>query len=258
MKSHILLTLQNLDSENNLNFQNRWEYLKYEIRKFSSQYSKNLAKIQNIERQKLENQIKELETNVSDKNSNIEYIACKDKLDAIYEKKANGLKIRSKCDWYEHGEKSTKFFLNLEKNRAVQSQIRNIIVEGNHLNDQFAINKQLYLFYKTLFKNSQVLDNDKLQNCLSNVVIPRLSTNEAHKCKGEITEKEIFDALNSMENNKSPGNDGITKEFYVHFWDILKQPLLNSIQFSYLNEELGTSQRQAVIKLIERKIEIKD
>ena len=56
-------------------------------------------------------------------------------LDAIYEKKANGRKIRSKCHWYEHGEKSTKFFLNLEKNGAVQSQIRNILVEGNLLND---------------------------------------------------------------------------------------------------------------------------
>ena len=31
-------------------------------------------------------------------------------LDEIYEKKAKGIRIRSKCNWYEHGEKSTKFF----------------------------------------------------------------------------------------------------------------------------------------------------
>ena len=33
-------------------------------------------------------------------------------------------------------------------------------------------------------------------------------------CEGELTEKEIYESLISMENNKSPGNDGLTKEFY--------------------------------------------
>ena len=36
------------------------------------------------------------------------------------------MRIRSKCDWYKYGEKSSKFFLNLEKSRASQSAIRNI------------------------------------------------------------------------------------------------------------------------------------
>ena len=39
----------------------------------------------------------------------IDYKVCKQQLDEIYEKKAKGIKIRSKCNWYEHGEKSTKF-----------------------------------------------------------------------------------------------------------------------------------------------------
>ena len=37
-----------------------------------------------------------------------------------------------------------------------------------------------------------------------------------------ITEKELFIALQSMENNKSPGNDGLTKEFYIAFWNEVK------------------------------------
>ena len=36
------------------------------------------------------------------------------RLEEIYDIKANGVKIRSKCDWYEYGEKSSKLFLNLE------------------------------------------------------------------------------------------------------------------------------------------------
>ena len=56
-----------------------------------------------------------------------------------------------------------------------------------------------------------------------------------------------------MENDKSPGNDGITKEFYIKFWDVVKEPLCASIQQSFIAGELSTSQKQAIIKLIEKK-----
>ena len=46
--------------------------------------------------------------------------------------------------------------------------------------------------------------------------------------KGEITEEELLKALTKTPNNKSPGNDGITKEFYEAFWDDLKTALLLS------------------------------
>ena len=56
-----------------------------------------------------------------------------------------------------------------------------------------------------------------------------------------------------MENNKSPGNDGLTKEFYITFWNEIKIPLLLAIEKSYIVKQLSASQKQAVIKLIEKK-----
>ena len=56
-----------------------------------------------------------------------------------------------------------------------------------------------------------------------------------------------------MENNKSPGNDGITKEFYITFWNEVKVPYLLAIGKAYLVKQLSASQKQAVIKLIEKK-----
>ena len=71
---------------------------------------------------------------------NSEYISCKSKLDQFYKEKANGIRIRSKCDWYEYGEKSTKFFLILEKTRAHQIRIRNILINEKEITDQKDIN----------------------------------------------------------------------------------------------------------------------
>ena len=56
-----------------------------------------------------------------------------------------------------------------------------------------------------------------------------------------------------MENNKSPGNHGLTREFYIAFWDKLKVPLLLTTEKAYLVKQLSASQKQAVIKLIEKK-----
>ena len=56
-----------------------------------------------------------------------------------------------------------------------------------------------------------------------------------------------------MQNNKSPDNDGLSKEFYETFWEELKKPFMYAIQKSYNIKQLGVSQRQAVIKLVEKK-----
>ena len=36
-------------------------------------------------------------------------------------------------------------------------------------------------------------------------------------CEIKLGEKELFSALKSMPNNKTPGNDGQTKSFMKHF-----------------------------------------
>ena len=55
-----------------------------------------------------------------------------------------------------------------------------------------------------------------------------------------------------MPYNKSPWNDGITKELYEAFWNNLETPLL-SVNKAFKAGELSTSQKQAVFKLIEKK-----
>ena len=56
-----------------------------------------------------------------------------------------------------------------------------------------------------------------------------------------------------LDNDKVPGNDSIIKEFYVKFWDFLKESLCDLIKFDFLVVELSASQKQTIIKLIEKK-----
>ena len=67
---------------------------------------------------------------------------------------SNQIKIRTKCEWYEHGEKSSKFFLNLEKSHVIQSQVRTVIYNDKETNDETEINNHIYSFFKYLYKET--------------------------------------------------------------------------------------------------------
>ena len=56
-----------------------------------------------------------------------------------------------------------------------------------------------------------------------------------------------------MNNNKSPGNDGLSKEIYICFFEKLADPLIQALNQSFVDGEMSISQRQAVITLIEKK-----
>ena len=62
-----------------------------------------------------------------------------------------------------------------------------------------------------------------------------------------------FNALSKFPNGETPGNDGLTPEFYKKFWNLLGHLLTESLNCSYLHGELSNSQKQAIIRLIEKK-----
>ena len=162
-----------------------------------------------------------------------EYNECKTQLEQIYKIKANGIKIRSKCEWYEHGDK--------------------FIYNDKETNDETEINNHIYSFFNYLYKETLSFSSNNLETYLNTISFPKLTKGKSKTLDGGITENELFIALRSMENNKSPGNDGITKEFYITFWNEIKTTLLLAIEKPYLVKQLSASQKQAVIKLIEKK-----
>ena len=129
--------------------------MKYHIRKYTINFSKKLAKNTNKKIVDLETKLKHFEKHYENYVDNIDYKVFRQQLDAIYEEKAKGIKIRSKCNWYELGEKSTKFFLNLEKHRAIQSQIHSVIINQDEITDQDQINKHINLCFRVNFRTKQ-------------------------------------------------------------------------------------------------------
>ena len=57
----------------------------------------------------------------------------------------------------------------------------------------------------------------------------------------------------TMENNKTPGTDGLTPEFYRYFWNLLGSFMVSSFNYAFRNGTLSISQRQGIVSLIPKK-----
>ena len=59
--------------------------------------------------------------------------------------------------------------------------------------------------------------------------------------------------LETFQNNKTPGNDGIPIEFYRKFWHLISEPFTKCGNECFEKGKMSRSQKQAVITLIEKK-----
>lgn len=82
-----------------------------------------------------------------------------------------------------------------------------------------------FLFYKELYNSK--FDLYKCEEFIQTVHqhIPSIDKEFHDLCESDITSSEIKDALFGMKKGKAPGIDGLTVEFYLHFWELIEAPL---------------------------------
>ena len=200
-----------------------WDLIKYRIRQVTINYSKEKARQRRQKISDIENSRKVLEEKCGN-NPTTENIEQPEILklehENIYEEFSKGANIRSKATWYEKGEKSNKYFLNLESHRKAKSSVRKVFSEEELLvTDPKKILGVIEGFYSGLYKKDDLEPSENLMNTfLENPLMPRLSVDDSQVCEGKLTIEECVKSLNSFEPNKSPGNDGSTVEFYNFFF----------------------------------------
>ena len=92
--------------------------------------------------------------------------------------------------------------------------------------------------------------NQKIDGFTEGLNIPQLNEEEQESSEKDLTLEELRDALASFADNKSPGEDGFTKEFYQTFFDLIRKDLLNSYNDSFHKGSLSISQKRRSITLI--------
>ena len=107
-----------------------WDWIKYNIRMHAIRFSKEKAKQRNENEKLLQNDYEKATRIYENDPSDINRTCIEDikgKLEMMYNKKTEGIIIRARARWHEHGEKSSKYFLNLEKRNHVKKTLENCL-----------------------------------------------------------------------------------------------------------------------------------
>jgi hypothetical protein len=210
-----------------------------------------------MEVEKLEKEISDI--NLASDEKLKKYNEGKKYLENYNNEKANGAMLRSKINWTEHGERNTKFFLNLEKRNYEMKCITKLIDDQeNIISEPDKILEYEENFYKNLYSNKvfNPVDQQKVveaKEIFYDETIPKITENEKENCDSIITIKEMGEALRGLQNGKSPGSDGFTADFYKFFWPTIQTAIFESLTYACNVGRLSIDQRRGIINLIPKK-----
>ena len=233
-----------------------WDMLKMEIRGFCVQYSKRKNRIKRNKERDLQKEIDHLmallQSNRSKENITKLY-QLRAQLNQIAEYKTEGAMIRSRIRWHEKGEKNTKYFLNLEKRRFAKTHITRLKTStGSETSCEKEILEMQRAFYENLY-TSAPCDIRARDAFLGDPNLVKLDENELIELEQPLSKTECFNVLKQCAKNKCPGSDGLSVEFYLHFWHLLGDEMVQSFNYAHEVEQLNITQRQGIIKVIPKK-----
>ena len=236
-----------------------WEMVKINVKETSQAYSKFKARESKLLRSNLHSALLELERdfalnpdNVSISNK-IDQIKTKLEIEEIH--LAKGAQVRSRTKYVEEGEKNTRYFLNLEKFRSCTNTITRLTCDTvSTCNEDKILNEIKSKFKKRYNTNNKTYSqvSDLLNKYTDKVKLPKINEEDSALCEAELSELEVARAVRSLNNDSSPGSDGLPAEFYKAFWQHIKVPLIASFKYSFHIQSLPPSERLGVITLLHK------
>ena len=232
-----------------------WEILKFEIANECKEFAKasslsektrlfNLYRLLNDMQQELiegdQDSVNKVMNNMGSVRQEIKSFEDRDVTRAMF---------RCRANWQQFGEKSSKYFFNLEKRNYIKKTMYIVKKpDGTLTKDYREILNEQYQFYRHLYtRDSSVqfrLTND------GQLVVPE-DTKEMFE--QFISKDELFDAMMTLKLNKVLGVDGLSLLLYRKLWNDLCDPLHEMLSQAYEEGDLSNSARKGIISLIPKK-----
>jgi hypothetical protein len=161
----------------------------------------------------------------------------KNELKAIHKKEEEGKQIRGKLNYPVNNEICTIANLIKEKSNGENKRIEKL-EENGKLNPD--VHKVIHSFYNNLYSLN---NHDPLKrNGILEYVGKIINTEMNDKLTKNLTEEEVWDAIKSLQEGKSPGIDGLLIQFYKKAWPFLKQEMTNMYRHILKFQNLSNTQ----------------
>jgi len=122
----------------------------------------------------------------------------------------------------------------VEKRNYNKKTIRELRLEDESttINDKQILD-QIENYFRDLYTSVKTFSQDESDEFTQHLQIPKLSDEDRDSLEGSLSYEECKNVLGSFQNDKSPGEDGFTVEFYKFFYDLLGENLLACLNEAY-------------------------
>ena len=174
-----ILTMHSKSLNDMTNKSMKWELIKMEIRKAPTTYSKTQAYFNKEYENNLVSEYDAITKLIEKQHTEVleeRLLEVKSKIEKFNAIKAEGQRIRAKAMHIEQNERSTKYFLSLEKRNANIKNITRLKNDDNKvLTDKKEILDELAAFYKKLYTENEYDDSYENQFFTNNT--PKINMN---------------------------------------------------------------------------------
>ena len=225
----------------------QWQYIKDQVAKHFKKISRRQSNDKKAVISALLEKADEMESRLPLNKEEMElYLRTKADIVQLQNERAKGIIFRSRVQWAEEGELNTRYFYNLEKVRANGKSATLIILDtGNKLTENSDILQEQHRYYSELYRKDAHVEFG-----IKNNKGVKISDRDRIKCEKTFSTDEVYQAVKSMRLNRSPGNDGLPIEFYVTFWEEIKEVFMDMIQYSFDNHRMPPKTNTGVLNLI--------
>ena len=236
----------------------KWEMIKIDVSEYSIYHGRNVASRKKKEKEELKKKLATQEKRMACINLDapgvtmlIEKINAKiDQLKAALEKIENqntkGAMLRSRATYYELGEKNSKYIFNLEVSNAKMKVMKRIKDEEGKIisKPQEVLAEQKEFYKKLCTANSKVHFEMPFES--ESIVDEEMKD----KLDQPLQLSELAETLKTTKRNKTPRPCGISADFYIVFWNKIRQHMLEAFNECLEVKRIFPSGRRGIISLI--------
>jgi hypothetical protein len=166
--------------------------------------------------------------------------------DEILRKQGMALAHRARTKWYNEGERSNKYFLNLLKRHSESSEMKTLIVDDNEITNPDEIRDTVTQFYHKLYNK-----DDALLAADDRFLEGMFQVREADDgVIGEpVTINELWLTLKPTKAT-TPGPDGLSNTYLKKLWGIIGPIILEAWEYSIRINTLPPSHKTSLLRLI--------
>ena len=164
---------------------------------------------------------------------------------------AEGARVRSRIWQLQDGESPFGQFFRLEFSSRRASSIPAVrLPDGTVTLAPDDLCSEYRHFFALLFEAEAVSEGSRsfFLDGLSGAV----SDGDSEQLGAPLCLEELTSALRSMRGGETPGQDGLPKEFYAQFWDLLGPDLLEVFGEAFQLRVLPASQRCGIVTLLDK------